>query len=65
VAEWTATVLRLLNERDDDAAAWAARRSRGVSRAAEFSWSRYAAEVVALYRVVASAAGHGAGVAVR
>jgi glycosyltransferase involved in cell wall biosynthesis len=56
VSAWTTTVLALLEERDRNREAWDSRRSLGVARAAEFSWSRYASEVIALYRAVASAA---------
>jgi glycosyltransferase involved in cell wall biosynthesis len=53
VDAWTATVLRVLRESDD----WdrrQVRRAAGIARAASFSWSRYAAQVAALYaRIVA------------
>ena len=49
VEQWSETVLATLAERERDPAAWAARRAQGVERAAAFSWSRYAAEIVPLY----------------
>ena len=52
-ADWVATILRLLHERETDAAAWRARRAAGLARAADFSWSRYTEDVVARYRVIA------------
>ena len=52
-AEWVETILRLLRERETDAAAWLARRTAGLARAAEFSWSRYTDDVVARYRAIA------------
>jgi glycosyltransferase involved in cell wall biosynthesis len=51
--EWVSTVLGLLRERETDAAAWRARRAAGLARAADFSWSRYTAGVVARYRAIA------------
>ena len=50
---WVDTILRLLRERETDAAAWRARRAAGLKRAAEFSWSRYTENVVARYRAIA------------
>ena len=55
VEAWTRSVLRLLAERQDRGA-WETRRSAGIERAASFSWSRYTAEVAALYMKVAAAA---------
>ena len=52
-ADWVATILRLLHERETDAAAWRARRTAGLARAADFSWSRYTEDVVARYRAIA------------
>jgi len=52
-AEWVETILRLLRERDSDAAAWRLRRTAGLARAADFSWSRYTEGVVARYRSIA------------
>lgn len=52
VDAWVAAILRLLGERDSDRGAWEARREAGRVRAAEFSWSTYTADVVALYRQV-------------
>ena len=56
IETWAATILRLLGERDRDPGAWAARRRDGLTRAAEFSWSRYTAAVAERYRVIADAA---------
>jgi glycosyltransferase involved in cell wall biosynthesis len=50
---WVETILRLLGERETDAAAWQARRSAGLARAADFSWSRYTEDVVARYLAIA------------
>jgi glycosyltransferase involved in cell wall biosynthesis len=50
---WVATILDLLRERDADRAAWQARRTAGLARAADFSWSRYTDDVVARYGVIA------------
>ena len=52
-ADWVETILRLLRERDSDAAAWRLRRTAGLARAADFSWSRYTEDVVARYRSIA------------
>jgi glycosyltransferase involved in cell wall biosynthesis len=49
VHEWAAMIRRLVLERDHEPARWRARREAAVARAAEFSWSRYATEVVHLY----------------
>jgi glycosyltransferase involved in cell wall biosynthesis len=50
---WVETILRLLREREDDGAAWQARRTAGLARAARFSWSRYTDGVVAQYDAIA------------
>lgn len=50
---WVASILRLLDERERDPAAWQARREAGLARAADFSWSRYTAEVAGRYRALA------------
>lgn len=52
-ADWVATILGLLRERETDAAAWQSRRTAGLARAADFSWSRYTEDVVARYRSIA------------
>jgi glycosyltransferase involved in cell wall biosynthesis len=49
VDAWVDTVMNALAEREKNPEAWARRKSDGVARAAAFSWSRYAAEIVALY----------------
>jgi glycosyltransferase involved in cell wall biosynthesis len=51
--DWVATILRLLRERESDTAAWQSRRTTGLARAADFSWSRYTEDVVARYRRIA------------
>ncbi len=53
VADWTETVLHLLTE-DADRDRLQARRAAGIARAASFSWSRYAADAVALYARIAA-----------
>jgi glycosyltransferase involved in cell wall biosynthesis len=53
VQAWTDTVVRLLSE---DRERLEARRAGGIARAASFSWSRYAAEVVTLYARIAAPA---------
>jgi glycosyltransferase involved in cell wall biosynthesis len=52
---WSAAILALLEERERNPAAWEARRAAGRERAANFSWSRYTADVVALYRALVDA----------
>lgn len=52
VQAWRDTILRLLEERDRDPDGWAERKTRGVARAADFSWSRHADEVAELYRSI-------------
>ena len=51
--EWVETILRLLRERESDPDAWQSRRSAGLARAADFSWSRYTEDVVARYLAIA------------
>jgi glycosyltransferase involved in cell wall biosynthesis len=53
VPAWRDAVVRLLEERERDPDAWARRRDAALTRAADFSWSRYAADVVSLYERVA------------
>lgn len=50
VADWSRTILALIAERDTNPVAWQARKARGVTRAAQFSWASYAASVVSVYR---------------
>lgn len=50
---WRDTVLALFHERDTSPEQWAARRAAARARAADFSWSRYAARVVEVYDTVA------------
>lgn len=54
VNEWIKTVVERLREAGTDPAAAAARRRAGLARAAAFSWSRYAADVAALYARLAA-----------
>jgi len=51
--EWVETILRLLRERETDATSWLIRRTAGLARAADFSWSRYTEAVVARYHAIA------------
>jgi glycosyltransferase involved in cell wall biosynthesis len=53
---WHQSVTRLLDERSQKPAQWTLRREAGIRRAAAFSWSRYAADVVAIYARVAASA---------
>lgn len=59
---WVETILRLLRERETDAAAWRTRRTAGLARAAEFSWSRYTEGVVDRYRAIVGDTAREAGV---
>jgi glycosyltransferase involved in cell wall biosynthesis len=56
VGAWVETVDRRLTTLRDPVAA-DAHRQAGLARASEFSWSRYTADVVALYRLLAAGAG--------
>jgi glycosyltransferase involved in cell wall biosynthesis len=56
VEAWVEAILRLLDEREQQPAAWQARRAAGLARASEFSWSNYAAAVAARYRAIAGVA---------
>jgi glycosyltransferase involved in cell wall biosynthesis len=61
IEAWQRTVGRLLDERANHPAQWTLRREAGMRRAAAFSWSRYANDVVAIYaRVTAGHEVHGA-----
>ena len=60
VEEWRERVTGLLLERQQQPEAWARRKAAGVGRAAAFSWSRYAADVVPLYYRLAAAETAGA-----
>ena len=46
---WVRVIQRLVAERDHNPGQWRARHDAAVARAAEFSWSRYASHLVALY----------------
>ena len=54
VEAWRDTVLALFRERDGSPEAWQARRAAARARAADFSWSRYTAQVVDVYAAVTS-----------
>jgi len=56
IGGWRDTVVGLLNEREHDAERWQIRRTRGIARAADFSWSRYAAELVQVYQALSGRA---------
>jgi glycosyltransferase involved in cell wall biosynthesis len=55
VDAWARTVVGALAERRSRPDAWQHRRQAAVERSSIFSWSRYAADVVALYRRLAPA----------
>jgi glycosyltransferase involved in cell wall biosynthesis len=54
VGAWSTAILALLDERARNPDAWEARRAAGRVHAANFSWSRYTADVVELYRALAT-----------
>jgi glycosyltransferase involved in cell wall biosynthesis len=54
VESWRQTVSRLLDERREHPAQWTLRRETGIRRAAAFSWSRYASDVVTIYARMAA-----------
>ena len=58
IEAWQRTVGRLLDERANNPAQWTLRREAGIRRAAAFSWSRYATDVVSIYGRVTSEAAH-------
>jgi glycosyltransferase involved in cell wall biosynthesis len=49
---WSETIVGLLRERRDDFEEWQQRRQAGVTRAGAFTWNNYAAQIVALYRLI-------------
>jgi glycosyltransferase involved in cell wall biosynthesis len=53
VERWRHAVLALLAERDHSPDRWRARKTAGVERAKEFSWSEYATRVTGVYCAVA------------
>jgi glycosyltransferase involved in cell wall biosynthesis len=53
---WHLTVARLLGERAQQPSQWTMRRDTGIRRAAAFSWSRYASDVVTIYSRMVGAA---------
>jgi glycosyltransferase involved in cell wall biosynthesis len=54
VDSWVAAVLQLLDEREFHRERWYTRRAAALTRASEFSWSRYASAVVERYRTIAA-----------
>ena len=55
IAGWSAVVGALLRERGDMPARWDERRRAGLRQAAEFSWSRFAGNMVRIYHDLARA----------
>jgi glycosyltransferase involved in cell wall biosynthesis len=56
IGAWRDAILGLLAERESQQDQWRARKIRGIARAADFSWSHYAATLAALYQDVAARA---------
>jgi glycosyltransferase involved in cell wall biosynthesis len=54
IPQWRDAVVNLLAEREQSPERWRVRKIAGVVRAAEFSWSHYAARVVEIYCAIAS-----------
>lgn len=61
IEAWRDTVLRLVAECEGSRDRWAERRAAGLERAADFSWSRYAEQLVAVYHAVAGCPGSAGG----
>jgi glycosyltransferase involved in cell wall biosynthesis len=55
VDAWRRAILALISERDGSPAIWQSRRTAGVARASQFSWSTYASAVAEVYQQVAAA----------
>jgi glycosyltransferase involved in cell wall biosynthesis len=53
VDAWHQAVSKLLDERRHQPPQWTQRREAGIRRAAAFSWSRYATDIVAIYARIA------------
>lgn len=53
IPAWAAAALSMLREREREPVRWNDRRHRLLTHAAQFSWSRYAAEYARLYRELA------------
>ncbi len=51
---WVAAIERLLAERSQHPAMWAARRAAAIAHASSFTWSAYAAKTASVYRAVLS-----------
>jgi glycosyltransferase involved in cell wall biosynthesis len=60
IGAWQRAVSRLLDERRFKPGQWSLRRDAGIRRAAAFSWSRYASDVVSIYLVRGGNGAHGA-----
>jgi len=56
IGAWRDAILGLLTERESQQDQWRTRKIRGIARAADFSWSHYAATLAALYQDVAARA---------
>lgn len=50
--EWVDCISRLLHEREQQPAEWAARKAAGVAQAAKFSWAEYALKMTVIYNEV-------------
>ena len=55
VDEWRTRVAALLRERLERPEVWASRKASGIQRAAAFSWSKYAGDILPLYARLAGA----------
>jgi glycosyltransferase involved in cell wall biosynthesis len=53
VVQWAIAVLALLSERERSPERWRLRKAAGIARASDFSWSHYAASLVAVYGAIA------------
>jgi glycosyltransferase involved in cell wall biosynthesis len=58
VDAWRRTVIDLLRERGDSTNRWDARRAQGRAHARQFTWSRFAEQVLDLYRSLVVGAEH-------
>jgi glycosyltransferase involved in cell wall biosynthesis len=50
VGAWSRCGLQLMREYESDSSAWQLRRHRGIEQASRFSWTRYAEQMLAIYR---------------
>jgi glycosyltransferase involved in cell wall biosynthesis len=53
VDSWARRVLALLEERGANPERWRTRQARGIARAAQFTWDRFAGQLVDIYRELA------------